>query len=458
MIVAAPFRTLDSGAIRAALALPGAGEGRDYAGVSTDSRTLTPGELFVALAGERHDAADFLEQAAERGAPGAVVPAGREDPSLPLEYFPVPDPLAALRTLAAERRRASTAAVVAITGSSGKTTVKEMVACALEGTRVVYRTEGNLNSQVGLPLTILRAPPDADAWVLELGASEPGEIARLTEIARPDHAVVTTVGSAHLEHFGDLAGVLREKLDMVRGTAPRGTVVVGDEPPELGGEALALRPDAIVAGLGERATYRPDDVEIGPDRIRFRKGGTDVEVGAGGEHHVRDALIAAALAEGLGVDLAAAARGLSRYRPLGMRGAVRRVGGLVVLADCYNANPDSFAAAIAQCRDLFPGRRRAAFVGSMLELGPHEAAAHDRVATLLLEAGFELIAATGIFAEARFDAPSGVAVVRATEPAEAWGPFAEGLRGDELVLVKASRGARLERAVGWLEERFGGEG
>ena len=448
---------LRSGEIRSALGLRGAApEERAYTGVSSDSRTLRPGELFVALRGERHDAADFLPQAAARGARGAIVRAGREEPGLPLEYFAVPDPLRALGDLAAAARRESAAAVVAITGSSGKTTVKEMLACALSESRRVYRTEGNLNSQVGLPLTILRAPADADTWVLEVGASEPGEIGRLAEIARPDHVVITTIGAAHLEFFGDVAGVLREKMRLAHGASGRGVLVVGEEPGVLPTAARAYRPDAIVAGIGPGADFTPDAYATGPDRIEFRRRGERFVLGVGGEHHLRDALITAAVAEALEVPAAAAARGLSRYEPLGMRGAIRRIGGLTVLADCYNANPDSFRASIVQARCLLPGRRRAAFAGSMLELGSEEARAHREIGDELLAAGFDVIAATGLFLDAPFDGAEAPLIIREEDPAAAIAAFGDALRGDEVVLVKGSRGARLERVIDELEARFGG--
>lgn len=459
MTAASRPRPLRSDAIRDALGLPASsGEPRAYRGASTDTRTLEPGQLFVALEGERHDAADYLPQAAERGAPGAIVRQGREDGALPLEYFPVADPLAAFGRLAARVRAGSAARVVAVTGSSGKTTVKEMIALALGAGRRVYRTAGNLNSRVGLPLTILGAPEEADVWVLEIGASEPGEIAGLTAIAAPDDAVVTTVGPAHLEAFGTVARVLEEKLDLARGASPEGVVVVGERPAELARAAREARPDVIVAGLGEEATYRPERWDVAADRVRFARAGAVVEVPVGGEHHLRDALIAAAVAEALGVPLAAAARGLARYAPLGMRGAVRRVGDMTVLADCYNANPESFAAAIAQCRDLYPGRRLAAFVGSMLELGEEEEAAHREVVRQLVGAGFALVAATGRFAGVvEAGAANGTRVLSADEPEALWEDFAAGLEGDEVVLVKASRGARLERILDRLETRFGAE-
>jgi UDP-N-acetylmuramoyl-tripeptide--D-alanyl-D-alanine ligase len=456
--IASP-RPFDSREVRAALGLSVDYDAsvRDYTGVSTDSRTILAGELFIALAGERHDAADFLPHVAERGALGAIVPTGREDPSLPLEYFAVPDPVAALGDLAAQRRRASGVRVIGITGSSGKTTVKEMVACALTTGRRVYRTEGNLNSQIGVPLMILRAPEDADVWVLEMGASEPGEIPRLVRIAAPDDAVITTIGPAHLEQFADEARVLDEKLSLVRGASPSGFVVVGELPSALSQAARRARSDTIVAGLGDAADYVPERYGVEVERAWFERGGVRFEVSVGGEHHLRDALMAAAAAEAVGVDPADIARGLSGYRALGMRSALRQIGSLTVLADCYNANPESFIAAIDYCRDLFPGRRLTAFVGTMLELGAAEESAHREIAERLVEAGFSVVAATGAFEPAArvIGDGNGTRFVVATDPPQAWEDFANSLRGDEVVLVKGSRGVRLEEIVDRLASRFG---
>lgn len=454
---------LDSASVREALGLPPASDGsaaRRFTSVSTDSRTLDPGALFIALRGERHDGADFLEQAAARGATGAVVTRGREEPGLGLEYFPVEDPLRGLGALAAARRRELGVRVVGITGSSGKTTVKEMVAAALGGGLRVFATPGNLNSKVGLPLSILRAPEEAEVWVLELGASEPGEIEALTEMAEPDDAVVTTVGRAHLEFFGTVENILQEKLALVRGARPDGVVVVGDRPPALAAEARRLRPGAVVAGLDEHADFRPRRHGLEPDRVWFEHRGVRYQVAAGGEHHLRDALIAAAVADRLGVSPVKAARGLADFRPLGMRGALRRIGGLAVLVDCYNANPDSFAASIDYLSEAFPDRERVAVVGSMLEMGESGPEVHREVLEHLVRTGFRLVAATGAFAPAADELAAGgrpgpTRFLTADDPDDIWQPLAEALDGREAVLVKASRGVRLERIVDRLEDRFG---
>lgn len=453
--------TFESHEVRRALGLPRAETSRRFSSVAIDSREVERGGLFVALPGERVDGADFVPQAARRGAAGAVVPADRTFDVEGLELFAVPDTLRALGDLARFARRRSGARVVGVTGSSGKTTVKEMIALALGEADETYATPGNLNSLTGLPLTILRATPGARYWVLELGSSGPGEIARLTAIAEPDDAVVTTVGAAHLEGFGDLDGVLREKLSLVRGAQPAGTVVVGDVPPALPEAARRIRDDVVVAGLGDDADFRPDRYETGAESARFDRGGVTYALQVGGEHHVRDAVIAAALADELGVPGEAAARGLSRYRPVGMRGAIVHAGPLTLVADCYNANPDSFEAVIRFCESSFAGRPRSAVVGTMLELGPDAEAQHHRVAQRLLAAGFQRIFPLGAFRPA-FEALTANGTTAETEISAAdsvddvLDELSSQSRAGEVVLVKASRGERLERVVDGLVARLGG--
>ncbi|NJD17798.1 MAG: UDP-N-acetylmuramoyl-tripeptide--D-alanyl-D-alanine ligase, partial [Gemmatimonadetes bacterium] len=249
-------------------------EGVAYSGVSTDSRTVNPGALYVALAGERFDGHAFVADALARGARGAVVshPVA-EAGGAPL--YPVADTLLALGALAAWRRAALTAPVVAITGSAGKTTTKDLTRGALAGSLRVHATRGNLNNRVGMPLTLLATPDDAQAVVLELGTNEPGEIAALARIARADVGVVTTVGEAHLEKLGSLEGVLSEKLDLLRNLAGTGRGVVGDEPSVLPAAAREACPFLRVAGWSALADadLRPQEVEAdatGAHRFRWR--------------------------------------------------------------------------------------------------------------------------------------------------------------------------------------------
>jgi UDP-N-acetylmuramoyl-tripeptide--D-alanyl-D-alanine ligase len=446
----------ESHEIRRALGIPHSEAARRYDSVSIDSRVVEPGALFVALRGARVDGLQFLEQAARRGATGAIVPAGRDLPDLDLEWFPVPDTLRALGDLARFARRRSRARVIGVTGSSGKTTVKEMLALALSEAAPTWATPGNLNSLTGLPLAILGADSVARFWVVEMGSNAPGEIARLTAIAEPDDAVVTTVGAAHLEGFGDVEGVLREKLSLIRLAHETGKVVVGALPPSLAHAARQIRDDVVVAGLETDADYRPERHEVGAESVSFERSGTEYRLHVGGEHHLRDALMAAALAEQLGVEPAAVARGLSKFRPLGMRGALVRAGNLTIIADCYNANPESFEAAISYCETAFPGRPRSAVVASMLELGPDSARAHREVARRLLDAGFDRIFALGEFRGAFGETKNGGQRVAPVDSvSDAVDGVAAGVSDGEVVLVKASRGERLERVVEQLVERYG---
>lgn len=451
--------SFESAELRDLLGLPAESSSRRFASVSTDTRTLGPGDLFVALQGENFDGADFLGEAARRGARGAVVPYAATAPDPDFEMFAVADTTRALGSLARHHRNRSAVRVVGVTGSSGKTTVKEMLACALSGSFETHRTRGNLNNRIGLPLSILAAPAEADVWVLELGSSLPGEVAELTAIADPDDAVVTTVGPAHLEGLGDIQGVLDEKLDLIRGARGEGNVVVGEIPVELPRAARRIRSDTVTAGIGESADYSPDSYDVGAEEVRFRKDGATYRVAAGGVHHLRDALLAASLAERLDVPPASVATGLAEFRPLGLRGAVRQLGALTVIADCYNANPESFEAAIEHCRLAFSDRRRVAVVGTMLELGSHSGREHSRVAGLLARGGFDLVIAQGEFGPAFSDMDTGTGAVQIMDvetAADAWTVLEPELRGDEVVLVKASRGVCLEAVVEGLEQAYAG--
>ncbi|MBT8396410.1 MAG: UDP-N-acetylmuramoyl-tripeptide--D-alanyl-D-alanine ligase, partial [Gemmatimonadetes bacterium] len=343
------FRWTDA-EVRAALGMP-RGEGiRDavYSRVSTDSRTVEASDLFVALDGDRFDGHDFVLAALERGAAGAVV--SRDVVSDPdPRFYAVPDTLVALGDLARHRRKSLSAKVVGITGSSGKTTTKDLLAEALGGTLSVHQTKGNLNNRIGLPLTILATPAAVDVLVLEMGTNEPGEIGSLTHIAGPHVGVITTVSEAHLEKLGSLRGVMEEKLDLLKGLPADGLAVVGDEPPELEIEARALVPSVVVSGWSGRALpeNRPESPVVGDNGcFRFRWRGEKVELSLPGRHSVTNALLALAVAEALGVPPGDAARGVGSVKPGGMRGEVRSLGGLTLLVDCYNANPQSLRAAL----------------------------------------------------------------------------------------------------------------
>jgi UDP-N-acetylmuramoyl-tripeptide--D-alanyl-D-alanine ligase len=444
--------------IRAALDLPGEAA-VEFSGVSTDSRTLQPGALFVALAGERFDGHDHLDQAAARGARGAVVSRPVEAPA-ELVVYRVDDTLVALGDLARHRRDALGARVIGITGSSGKTSTKDFLRGALEATLRVHATRGNQNNRIGLPLTLLEAPDDTEVVVAEMGTSEPGEIEELVRIGRPDVGVVVTVSESHLDRLVDLAGVMSEKLDMVRGLSAEAVPLVGDNPRSLAEGAREIRVDVRVAGLSTAADpdLRPSRLTVDAQgRYGFQWRGVPVALAVTGRHMAYNAVIALAVADSLGVPPEAAARGVSAVQPTGMRSEMRTVGAVSLLVDCYNANPQSTRAALDALAARTGAGPRVALLGTMLELGGRSRALHDEVLQYALSLGLDRVVATGAFAVALPELYH-PRLVRAEEPRDGCEAVLPVLRQGGLLLLKASRGVALERLIPALEAEFNGGG
>jgi UDP-N-acetylmuramoyl-tripeptide--D-alanyl-D-alanine ligase len=438
--------------VRAALNLPAdSGVSAHYPSVTTDTRTMAPGALFVALVGERHDAHDHLAAARDAGAAGAVVRRGT--PPVPgLVLYEVEDTLYALGALANARRERFTGPVIAITGQNGKTSTKEMVAAVLATKWKTHRTRANDNNLVGVPLTVLQAPADTEAMVVEAGANVPGEIPRYREILRPDIAVVINAGAGHLEGFGSVAGVVREKLSLTRDVP---LAIVGLEPAELVPGAQVLAKRVITAGLAD-ADVSPDSVSVSSDgRPVVRMDGRTFHLAARGQHQAGNAMFAWAIARELGLDLDAVAKALEAFDIPGGRGELKQHGALTVLNDGYNANPQSFQSAIALAQALRPGRRLIFVAGTMRELGDHAEALHAEVAALLAAMEPDLLALVGEFvpAFAPFRAAYAGRLLEAAD-AEAMGPLlAARLTGDELVVLKGSRGVALERILPFILPR-----
>ncbi len=485
----ATFRWTDA-LVRRALALPddspaGAPHpARAYEGISTDTRTLQPADVFVALRGERFDGHDFIARAIESGC-GAVV-ADHDPGECPVPVYRVPDTLKALGDLALYRRLQAAVPVVGITGSSGKTTVKDFALGALAGTHRAHGTEANLNNRVGTPLTILSMPETATVLVLEMGTNEPGEIAELARIAHPTAGVVTTVSETHIERLGDLGGVLDEKLDLLRAVAARGSVaaagglaagrashapgaaIVGDDPAELPPAARKVHPAVSVAGWSTAA-----DPDLRPRSPRPRADGTwtftwmghAVTLRIPGAHNVHNALLALAIARLLGVPPASAAAGISSVGPGAMRGEVRRSGALTLLVDCYNANAAGVAAAVTTLEGMAAGGgRRVAVLGTMLELGERSGAIHREALARALRAGIDRYVLTGAFARAATELADARAALAADrvhlvpDIGDLADRLPELVGPRDTILLKASRGVRLERAIPVLESLGGGEG
>jgi len=461
--VSTPAFTWTDAQVRRALGMAGGSASLTFAGVTTDSRKVQKGDLYIALVGERFDGHDFVAAALAAGAQGAVVSrsAAVTDVAL-VPLYTVDDTLVALGRLAGHRRAGLGVPVVGITGSSGKTSTKDFTRGALGGSLSVHATTGNLNNRVGVPLTLLATPAGADVVVVEMGTNEPGEIRTLAAIARPTVAMLTTVGESHLEKLGSVEGVLEEKLDLLRALPAEGTALVGDTPALLPERARAVHGGTRVAGWSERADQdlRPVGVEVdarGAHRFAWR--GAPVALTVPGRHMVQNALLALAVAETLGVTPAAAARGVSGVQPGWMRGQVEHAGRLTLLLDCYNANPQSTRASL-EMLELQQGGARIAVLGSMLELGSLSDGLHEDVLRHALARDVDVVIATGKFAHAArvvgAHSHSGrPALVILDDPVGEYPRLRGILKGDEVVLLKASRGVALEALLPLIRADFG---
>jgi UDP-N-acetylmuramoyl-tripeptide--D-alanyl-D-alanine ligase len=454
-----------------ALAVPvDRGNGRrpatTYEAVSTDTRSLGEGALFVAIRGDRFDGHAFLEDAFESGARAAVVEDVPEG-APPMRYYRVPDTLTALGRLGRYRRRSVGGRVVAITGTNGKTTTKEMARVVLATRYATHATPGNLNNLIGVPLTLLAAPEGTEALVVEIGMNMPGEIARLAEIVEPDIGVVTAVAEGHLEGVGTVEGVLREKTSLLSRVTSGGLALVAEEPRALPDRARSLTRRVQVAGWTDRAddVLRAHEPTLDRDgRVRFTWQGRDVTLPFGGRVHVRNALLALGIGLEWGVDPDAAVDALAAMEPPAMRGETHRYGGLTVIADCYNANPSSMAPALDTLVRMPRGGGRVAVVGSMLELGARSETLHRETAERIAAADVDLIVAVGLFvpafdalrAEGRFDLEE--RLIAAPDADSVVQPLIGRLSGDEVVLLKGSRGVALEALLPPLRGRFGDTG
>jgi UDP-N-acetylmuramoyl-tripeptide--D-alanyl-D-alanine ligase len=435
-------------AVREALGLaPGAGP-EAFAEIGTDTRTLGAGALFVALRGDRFDGHDHLVSAAERGATAAVVREGTPDvPGLVL--YRVADTLLAYGRLARATRRGIRGPVVAIGGANGKTSTKEMVAAVLRTRYRVQATPANDNNLVGIPKSILAAPEDTEALVIEAGASVRGELARARAIIEPSVTITTNVAISHLDGFGNLEGVLEEELDLLDGVE---LAVVGTDPPALAEGARKRARRVLTAGLA-RADRVPVSVTMdSTGRPTLTVEGYRIKLPLLGQHQAANAMLAWTLAQELKLDLAAAAEGLKSLKIPGGRGDVIEAGGLTIVNDTYNANPASFLAAIATARAMRGSRRLVFVAGTMKELGPESARHHAAVAAALVGLEPDLLAAVGDFVPVLALYAEKLKGRLLTAPdAPMMGPLLKAkLRGDELVVLKASRGAALERILPYL--------
>lgn len=464
--------------------LAGDGEHR-WVGATLDSRRIVGRELFFALPGAKFDGHEFVARAAERGVAGVVVhrdvmpgTAKSEGGAGDVAWIRVEDTYKALHDLTRALRQEMPENLVAITGSSGKTTTKELLAAMLEQRFRVARSPGNFNNLFGFPLALMGIADDTEWMVAEMGMSTPRELAEVSRLGRPNAAVYTNVRPVHLENFSSLADIAEAKAELMEGLEPGALVIANADDPEvmrIVERRAAERADLniVTYGLKQPADVSASSVTplangvMRPGSrflLKTPQGEKQVELPVHGLYNVENCLAAAACATTLGVTLDEVAKACAGFRPASMRGELHRLAdGLTIIDDSYNSNPDAAARALESAR-MLPAVRRIAVLGDMLELGPEEADFHRRVGRRAAELGFDHVFAVGRLARHLKDGAveaGGKATWLENSPAAlewlATEPAVNGKRlgNGDLVLVKGSRGVGLEVVVEALTKRHG---
>lgn len=416
-------------------------------GVTTDSRAVPARGLFVALRGPHHDAHDFLDAAASAGASAMLVERIRPDPPA-CGLIRVRDTTRALGDLAAGYRARFGPRVVAVTGSSGKTTVKNFLAAILGRRFRTLATSGNLNNHIGVPLTLFGLERATERAVIEMGMSNRGEIARLASIAAPHVGIITSIGPAHLDTLGTIERVADAKAELIEElNRLGGTMILDADQPFFANLAARVACRLVTVGTTAAADLRIDGIEAsGYAPAAFVYRGMRVVLRQSGRHVVANAALAAAAAEELGADPAEVAAGLAEVAPASGRSSVTRLAGLTIIDDAYNANPLSYRAALAQIASA-PAARRIVVMADMLELGREWERHHAELGEEIARSGIDLLLHRGAGAAAAAAAAVGVRAV-ACESNEAIAATLDGLlRAGDLVLFKASHGTRLHEVA-----------
>ena len=431
---------------------------REVSLVETDSRAIHPGALFVPLLGERVDGHVYINSALENGAAGCFTQRERETYLPGKFYIKVDDTLKALRDLAACYKKKFPIPVVALTGSVGKTTAKDMTASVLSQKFNVLKTEGNMNSEIGLPLTLFRLDHTHELAVLELGMDHAGEIDRLSAMVEPDVVLMTNIGDSHIEHFGSREKILEAKSEVFNHVSPRAFVVLNGDDPLLRKKGETLPYETVLVGTGEGLAYRASGLETdGRSHVSCTlhtpRAAIPVEIPALGEHMVYPALMAAAVGEHFGLAPDQIAQGIRHFVPTKMRmNILRRGDGITILNDAYNANPQSMRAAVEILSGM-DGAYKIAVLGDMFELGPLAPALHAGVGEHLGKSGVECLVAVGTLARHIYDAaaPRMAQAHYCKDKEEAKPLLAQLVRPHAAILVKASRGMAFEELVDYLK-------
>jgi UDP-N-acetylmuramoyl-tripeptide--D-alanyl-D-alanine ligase len=428
-------------------------------GYSIDSRTIRPGELFFAVKGEKLDGHDFVPQAFQNGAIAAVVSQSKLEllnaaqGDQPIALIPVQDSLLALQQLATGVRLLWGKTLVGVTGSTGKTTTKEAIAHVLSARYRVHKSEGNFNNHFGLPLMLLKLEPEHEIAVVEMGMSHAREITALARIAQPEIGVVTNVAPVHLEFFASVAGIARAKYELIESLPPTGTAILNADDEYVSQFGRGFGGKVVTYGIKPTSAIRAENIEF-----RGQQGsGFDVLIGDQreratlpllGAHNIYNALAAVATAIERGFTLKQAAATLANFVPQEKRGQVVRIGNIAVINDCYNSNPKALAAMV-EALAAMPAKRRIVVAGEMLELGPQAEEMHRDSGRHIKEKQMDvLIGVRGLarsMVEAAQKAGMQAEFVETPEEAGVW--LAQNARHGDVVLMKASRGVKLERAL-----------
>jgi UDP-N-acetylmuramoyl-tripeptide--D-alanyl-D-alanine ligase len=432
----------------------------------TDTRTLEAGDCFVALRGERFDGHAFVSQVRNRGAVAALVSRRPLSADVPedLALVEVPDTLEALQRFAASYRRLLSARIIGVTGSSGKTSTKELIASVLRVRFKTKATEGNLNNHIGVPLTLMRLDPDDQYGVVEMGMNHPGEIAPLADMAAPQIGVISSIGPAHIEFFEDQAAIAAEKAELLAALPPDGLAVLNSDDEWSRRVADRSRARVVWVGSGPESTWRAEDLRIEPDHLSFvlRHNGSSARVRLPVVNRIMvgNALLAAAVGRDCGLTMDEIARGLESVKLPGARMQVLNIAGAWIINDAYNSNPDSAKAALTALHEFPNAQRRIAVLGTMGELGVHAAELHFITGEYAAKQGVEFLIAVGpqAAAYARGAIAGGMThqqVVSAVDAAAAAAALKEVLREGDAVLVKGSHFMGLERIVEILSGKAG---
>jgi len=423
--------------------------------VNTDSRAAQPGDLFVALAGERHDGHDFLRDVIQKGVAAVMVETNKVPASLPkCVVIAVENTRKALGQVAARYRTDFSLPVVAVGGSNGKTTTKELLASILRQKLATVWSEASFNNDIGVPLTLLRLEKKHEAGVMEVGTNHPGELAPLLGMVQPKLGVITNIGREHLEFFNDLAGVAKEEGTLAEQLPAGGVLFMNGDNEWTPQIVHRTRARAVRVGIGDNNDWRASNIRLANQGVAFRveTRGADFSgeyrINLLGRHQVVNALLAMAVGAELGLSRAEIERGLAECQPAKMRMQLWEANGVRVLDDAYNANADSMLAALQTLQDMPCKGRRVAVLGDMAELGSHSEEAHLEVGRRVAESGVGQLFAIGKMAAVIAKAAREAGLNRVFEFLDAESAalaVKSFVKAGDVVLVKASRAARLER-------------